>query len=71
MILTIAVWSFAGFANVNVSITDHQIASIEIAKDVKAKFKVKGNCGMCKARIEKTALAIEGVSKSRMEQQNH
>ncbi|NQU85491.1 MAG: cation transporter [Mariniphaga sp.] len=28
------------------------------------KIEVKGNCGMCEKRIEKTALAVEGVSKA-------
>jgi periplasmic mercuric ion binding protein len=28
------------------------------------KIEVKGNCGMCETRIEKTALAIDGVSKA-------
>jgi len=26
------------------------------------KFKVAGNCGMCKARIEKAAKSVDGVS---------
>ncbi len=28
------------------------------------KFKVNGNCDMCKARIEKAAKAVDGVSKA-------
>lgn len=28
------------------------------------KFKVQGNCGMCETRIEKAALAVQGVSKA-------
>lgn len=28
------------------------------------KVKVKGNCGMCETRIEKTVKAIDGVSKA-------
>ena len=28
------------------------------------KIEVKGNCGMCEKRIEKAALAVEGVSKA-------
>ena len=28
------------------------------------KFKVYGNCGMCKSRIEKAASAVEGVAKA-------
>ena len=28
------------------------------------KFKVYGNCGMCEKRIEKAALAVDGVSKA-------
>lgn len=27
-------------------------------------FGVRGNCGMCKATIEKAATALEGVSKA-------
>ena len=28
------------------------------------KIDVRGNCGMCETRIEKTALAVDGVSKA-------
>lgn len=28
------------------------------------KIKVKGNCGMCESRIEKTVKSLEGVSKA-------
>lgn len=28
------------------------------------KIAVKGNCGMCETRIEKAALAVDGVSKA-------
>jgi Cu(I)/Ag(I) efflux system membrane fusion protein len=28
----------------------------------KAEFYVRGNCGMCKERIDKTVLALKGVS---------
>ena len=28
------------------------------------KFKVYGNCSMCEKRIEKAALAVDGVSKA-------
>jgi len=34
------------------------------AADKTEKFNVKGNCGMCEKRIEKAALAIDGVSKA-------
>lgn len=40
------------------------LASINISAQNKSKnasFNVKGNCGMCKARIEKAALDIKGV----------
>lgn len=30
-------------------------------KNKKVSFEVKGNCGMCKARIEKAALKVKGV----------
>lgn len=29
-----------------------------------AKIEVKGNCGMCETRIEKTVKAVDGVSKA-------
>lgn len=32
-------------------------------------FKVSGNCGMCKARIEKTALALDGVNAAEWDQE--
>ena len=35
------------------------------AKTVKTTFEVKGNCGMCQQRIEKTAMAVEGVTSAR------
>ena len=28
------------------------------------KIEVKGNCGMCEKRIEKSAMAVDGVSKA-------
>ena len=30
-------------------------------KNAKVEFQVKGNCGMCKKRIEKAALSVSGV----------
>lgn len=30
-------------------------------KNLSINFEVKGNCGMCKSRIEKTAIKIKGV----------
>ncbi len=36
-------------------------ASNSATELVEASFKVSGNCGMCKDRIEKTAKGIEGV----------
>lgn len=30
-------------------------------KNKKTSFEVKGNCGMCEARIEKAALGVSGV----------
>lgn len=32
------------------------------AQETNKKFKVFGNCGMCENRIEKAALAVDGVS---------
>lgn len=37
-------------------------ASTEKLGLVTKKIEVKGNCGMCKSRIEKAALSLEGVS---------
>ena len=34
------------------------------AGDKTEKIEVKGNCGMCEKRIEKAALAVDGVSKA-------
>lgn len=34
------------------------------AGDKSEKIEVKGNCGMCEKRIEKAALAVDGVSKA-------
>lgn len=34
------------------------------AENKTEKIEVKGNCGMCEKRIEKAALAVEGVSKA-------
>lgn len=34
------------------------------AADKSEKIKVSGNCGMCKTRIEKTSMAVAGVSKA-------
>ncbi|TVQ42691.1 MAG: copper chaperone [Saprospirales bacterium] len=41
-------------------------AEIELAEEeiMEATFKVLGNCGMCKDRIEKAAMAVKGVSKA-------
>lgn len=38
--------------------------STELAMGDMATFGVRGNCGMCKATIEKAATALEGVSKA-------
>jgi len=41
------------------------ILSISVlAQNQTVKFKVYGNCGMCEKRIEKAAIAVEGVSKA-------
>lgn len=45
--------------------TDHDGHSHEITKTATtANFVVYGNCGMCKTRIEETAMNVEGVTKS-------
>jgi periplasmic mercuric ion binding protein len=35
------------------------------------KFEAKGNCGMCKTRIEKAAKSVTGVSKAEWNQETH
>ncbi len=40
-----------------------------LAQSKKEKFEVKGNCGMCKTRIEKAALSVDGVSKANWNQE--
>lgn len=55
---------FGFFAAVSVQAQDTQNAkkTALVAQDVKsAAFEVKGKCGMCKERIEKAALGLEGV----------
>ena len=39
-------------------------ASMVFAQAKTEKFEVKGKCGMCETRIEKTANSIDGVSKA-------
>ena len=39
-------------------------ATTVFAQSSNEKFKVYGNCGMCESRIEKAALAVDGVSKA-------
>jgi mercuric ion binding protein len=36
-------------------------ATVAVAQTQKATLDVRGNCGMCKARIEQAAFAIKGV----------
>jgi mercuric ion binding protein len=61
-ILTIALM-LGSLAAVSVQAQDaknaKQIAEAQAAKE--ATFEVKGKCGMCKKRIEKAALGLEGV----------
>ena len=38
--------------------------SVVIAETVDGKMTVQGMCGMCKSRIEKTALSVSGVAKA-------
>ena len=45
-------------------------SSCVASKDAKtASFKVYGNCGMCKDRIEKAATSVEGVCLSEWDQE--
>ncbi|MDF1546730.1 MAG: heavy-metal-associated domain-containing protein [Bacteroidales bacterium] len=39
-------------------------ATAVFAQSKTDKFKVSGNCDMCKNRIEKAAMAVDGVSKA-------
>jgi periplasmic mercuric ion binding protein len=38
------------------------VTSVVAQTEKKEEFKVAGNCGMCKTRIEKAALSVDGVS---------
>ncbi len=38
-----------------------QLNAQDYNKNKKVAFKVKGNCGMCKSRIEKASLKVKGV----------
>jgi len=77
MILTIAIWSLAGFSNESqvvkfkTNINQDNVTVLTIDKDSKAKIKVNGNCGMCKTRIEKAALEVKGVSKAEWNKETH
>lgn len=42
-------------------------ASMVFAQAKTEKFEVKGNCSMCKARIEKAAKSVDGVTKAEWE----
>jgi Cu(I)/Ag(I) efflux system membrane fusion protein len=39
-------------------------AGVVVAETVDRKMTVQGMCGMCKTRIEKTALGIDGVTRA-------
>ncbi len=45
--------------------SDEKVVHIDEAELVLAKFKVAGNCGMCKETIEKAAKALQGVNSAR------
>jgi len=48
------------------------IASFSVlAQNKTEKFEVKGNCGMCKSRIEKAALSVDGVSKANWDKETN
>ncbi len=36
-------------------------ATVAVAQTQKETLDVRGNCGMCKARIEKAAIQVKGV----------
>jgi copper chaperone CopZ len=44
-------------------------ASSVFAQTKTEKFEVKGNCGICKARIEKAAKSVDGVISANWEQE--
>jgi len=37
----------------------------DVSSEVKEKFKVYGNCGMCKKKIDKAAKSVEGVKSAK------
>lgn len=52
---------------IGISINANQITSPQISINeniITESFGVRGNCGMCKATIEKAALGVKGVSKA-------
>ena len=41
------------------------ISTVLFAKNIKTQFEVKGNCEMCKEKIETAAKSIEGVKSAK------
>ena len=59
-LLPIGVVFFLSFSKADFFLPS-EIWEKEIQKTERANFSVKGNCKMCKKRIEKAALSIKGV----------
>ena len=51
---------FTGVYNQSIASSYNHISSVQEGLKTE-KFKVYGNCGMCKKRIEKAALSVNGV----------
>ncbi|MEZ5000634.1 MAG: cation transporter [Bacteroidales bacterium] len=46
------------------------VVTLSAQTEKKEKFLVAGECGMCKSRIEKAAVAVEGVVAAEWNQEN-
>ena len=46
------------------------VSSVMAQTEKKEEFKVAGNCGMCKTRIEKAALSVKGVSSAEWDKES-
>lgn len=67
-ILALAVIAMVGLTSCNETKKGKETASVENSEDLQgtttASFGVRGNCGMCKATIEKAANGVKGVAKA-------